>query len=138
MRVVLSALVLMAGLVDLIIVGSFLVTPHDSAELARAAHGLSIIRAHCTSFFSVAALAMIVGALWRNGDLLLVPTFIFIGALVERSVNFVAFGPYPEWQLPMALDVAHIALLLAARRAFRQASDDEAAALAARHRATPA
>ncbi|NMN05855.1 MULTISPECIES: hypothetical protein [unclassified Novosphingobium] len=135
MRVVLAALVLMAGLVDLIIVGSFLVTPHDSAELARAAHGLSIIRAHCTSFFSVAALAMIAGVLWRNGDLLLVPTFIFIGALVERLVNFVAFGPYPEWLLPMALDVAHIALLLAARRAFRQANEDEAAAPATPHRA---
>jgi hypothetical protein len=106
-----------------------LVTPHDSAELARAAHGLSIIRAHCTSFFSVAALAMIVGALWRNGDLLLVPTFIFIGALIERLVNVVAFGTYPNWLLPMVLDVAHIALLLAARRALRQGAEEPAAGM---------
>lgn len=137
MRPVLSALVLLAGLVDLIIVGSFLVTPHDSAELARAAHGLSIIRAHCTSFFSLAAVAMIVGALWRNGDLLLVPTFIFIGALIERLVNLVAFGTYPDWLLPMVLDVAHIALLLAARHAFRQPNEEEAAPAAPGH-ANPA
>lgn len=127
MRVVLAALVLLAGLVDLVIVASCLLTPHDSAELARAAHGLSIIRAHCTSFFSVAALAMIAGALWRNGDLLLVPTFIFIGALVERLVNLVAFGTYPNWLLPIVLDVAHIALLLATRRALRQGADEPAA-----------
>lgn len=133
MRVVLTALVLLAGLVDLVIVASCLVTPHDSAELARAAHGLSIIRAHCTSFFSVAALAMIAGALWRNGDLLLVPTFIFIGALVERLVNLVAFGTYPNWLLPMVLDVAHIALLLATRRALRQANEEEAILSAPHH-----
>lgn len=139
MRVVLTALVLLAGLVDLIIVGSSLLTPHDGAELARAAHGLSIIRAHCTSFFSVAAVAMIAGALWRNGDLLLVPTFIFIGALAERLVNLVAFGTYANWLLPMVLDVAHIALLLGARHAFRQADEDAVPAPApAPHRANMA
>jgi hypothetical protein len=125
MQRLLAALVLVAGVLDLIIVGSFWIAQPDGAELARAAQGLSIIRAHCTSFFSVAALAMIAGALWRNGDLLLVPTFIFIGALVERLVNVVAFGPYPQWLWPMALDIAHIALLLAARRAFRQTPEDE-------------
>jgi hypothetical protein len=125
MQRLLAALVLVAGVLDLIIVGSFWIAQPDGAELARAAQGLSIIRAHCTSFFSVAALAMIAGALWRNGDLLLVPTFIFIGALVERLVNVVAFGPYPQWLWPMALDIAHIALLLAARRAFRQTTEDE-------------
>lgn len=129
MRVVLSALVLLVGLADLIIVASCLVSPHDSAELARAAQGLSIIRSHCTSFFSVAALSMIAASIWKNGDLLLVPTFIFIGALVERTVNYVAFGPYPEWLLPMVLDAAHIALLLAARHAFRQPEEPMAEGL---------
>jgi len=118
MRQVLPKLVVAAGVIDLVIVASFLVSPHDGAQLARAAHGLSIIRAHCTSFFSVAALAMIAGAWWKNGDLLLVPTFIFIGALVERLVNYVAFGPAPNWVLPVVLDLAHVALLLATRRAL--------------------
>ncbi len=83
--------------------------------------------------------AMIAGALWRNGDLLLVPTFIFIGALAERLVNLVAFGTYANWLLPMVLDVTHIALLLGARHAFRQADEDAVPAPApAPHRANMA
>lgn len=128
MRQLLTALVLVAGLIDLLIVGSKLLTPHDPAQMAAAVHGLSIIRAHCTSFFSIAALSMIVGALWKNGDLLLVPTFIFIGAFVERLVNLVVFGFYPQWLLPMALDLVHVALLLAARRALAgEDAEDEPA-----------
>lgn len=119
-RSVLAVLVLVAGLADLVIVASWLITPHDGARLARAAHGLSIIRAHCTSFVSVAALFMIAGGLRKSGDLLWIPTFIFIGALAERLINFVVFGTYPEWLLPMALDTAHIALLISARRVWQR------------------
>jgi hypothetical protein len=43
-----------------------------------------------------------------------------IGALAERLINFVVFGTYPEWLLPMALDTAHIALLISARRVWQR------------------
>lgn len=128
MRIVLIALIFLAGMFDLFLAASFLFTPQDAAAtlgivpvglmggVQGAAMGISTIRADFTAFFGVAAFCMMWGAWRRNGDLLLVPALLFGVAFVGRAINVAVVGGYPGWPLPMGVEAFHVALLVAAWR----------------------
>jgi len=120
MRLILTALVFLAGLFDLFLAIGFLTDPVQQATgfgiAASGVGGISTIRADFTSFFGVAAFCMMWGAWRRNADLLLVPALLFGTSFVGRAINLAAVGAYPGWQLPMAVEAGHVLLMLAAWR----------------------
>jgi hypothetical protein len=126
MRLILTALIFLAGLFDLFMAGNFLFQPHEvAAGLGvgaldgagpAALPGLSTIRADFTAFFGVAAFCLMWGAWRRNGDLLLVPVLLFGTAFIGRAINIAVLGAYPGWWLPMAVEASHVVLALAAWR----------------------
>ena len=120
MRLVLTALIFLAGLLDLFLGVGFLIDPASSgaqlAVLPDGVAGLSTIRADFTAFFLVAAGCMMWGAWRRNGDLLLPPAALFGVAFVGRAIDLAINGAYPGWWMPMAVEAFHTILLLAAWR----------------------
>lgn len=132
MRLVLTALVFLAGLFDLFLAIGFLTGPEQAATgfgiAATGIGGISTIRADFTSFFGVAAFCMMWGAWRRNADLLLVPALLFGTSFVGRAIDLVASGAYSGWQLPMLVEAGHVVLLLAAWRMLPHHRLDEIAA----------
>jgi hypothetical protein len=120
MRLVLTALIVIAGLFDLFLGIGFFLQPVSSGATfflkPDGVAGMAVLRADMTSFFVVAAVWMIWGAWKRNGDLLLVPAALFGIALVGRAVSAAVDGTYPEFWLPMSVEAFHVVLLLAARQ----------------------
>lgn len=120
MRLILTALVFLAGLFDLFLAIGFLTGPEQAATgfgiAATGLGGVSTIRADFTSFFGMAAFCMMWGAWRRNADLMLVPALLFGTSFVGRAIDLVLTGPYPGWQVPMAVEAAHVVLMLAAWR----------------------
>jgi hypothetical protein len=120
MRLILTALIIIAGLFDLLLgVGFFLDPVNSGARFFLRPNGdagLAVLRADMTAFFVVAAVWMIWGAWKRNGDLLLVPAALFGIAFVGRLLSAVVDGTYPQFWLPMSVEAFHVALLLWARQ----------------------
>jgi len=122
MRLILTALIFLAGMFDLFMAGSFLLTPQTTASGAVfglapiGVAGLSTIRGDMTSFFGVGAVCMMWGAWRRNADLLLVPAMLFGTTLAGRAVNLAVIGAYPGWAAPMAVEAGHVVLALVAWR----------------------
>ncbi|WP_062345491.1 hypothetical protein [Novosphingobium sp. CCH12-A3] len=120
MRLILTALVFLAGLFDLFLAIGFLTGPEQAAMgfgiAATGVGGVSTIRADFTSFFGVAAFCMMWGAWRRNADLMLVPALLFGTSFVGRAIDLVVTGAYPGWQVPMAVEAAHVVLMVAAWR----------------------
>lgn len=120
MRLVLTALIVIAGLFDLMLGIGFLVQPESSGATFYLRPvgdgGLAVLRADMTAFFAVAGGWMIWGAWKRNGDLLLVPAALFGIAFAGRLLSVAVDGAYPQFWLPMCVEAAHVALLLAARQ----------------------
>ncbi len=120
MRLILTALVFLAGLFDLFLAISFLTGPEQAATgfgiAATGISGISTIRADFTSFFGVAAVCMMWGAWRRNADLLLVPALLFGVSFVGRAINLAVTGAYPGWPMPMTVEAGHVILMLAAWR----------------------
>ncbi len=122
MRLILTALIFLAGMFDLFMAVSFLLNPATTASggvfgiAPIGVAGLSTIRGDMTSFFGVGAVCMMVGAWRRNADLLLVPALLFGTTLAGRAVNLAVVGAYPGWVMPMAVEALHVALMLAAWR----------------------
>jgi len=120
MRFVLTALIFVIGLFDLLMAGSFLLTPLTAAQGLGVApwsgspEGVSTLRADFTSFFGVSGFAMLWGAWRRNADLLLVPLLLFAVTLSARALDLVVSGVYPGWAMPMAVEALEVVLLLAA------------------------
>ena len=131
MRLILTALVFLAGLFDLFLAIGFLTGPEQAATgfgiAATGLGGVSTIRADFTSFFGVAAFCMMWGAWRRNADLMLVPALRFGTSFVGRAIDLVLTGPYPGWQVPMAVEAAHVVLMLAAWRMLPHHRLDEIA-----------
>jgi len=117
MRLVLTALIFVIGLFDLLMAGSFLLTPLTVAQglgvVPVDLSGISTIRGDFTSFFGVAGFAMLWGAWRRNADLLLVPLLLFAVTLAGRAIDLVVTGPYPGWAMPMSVEAVEVVLLLA-------------------------
>ena len=120
MRLILTALIFLAGMFDLFLGLGFLLSPASSATTFNLSPigngGLAVLRADFTAFFGVAALCMMWGAWRRNGDLLLVPAALFGTALAGRAISLVTDGSYPGFGLPMAVEAFHVVLLIAAWR----------------------
>ncbi|WP_338467523.1 hypothetical protein RXV95_02875 [Novosphingobium sp. ZN18A2] len=120
MRLILTALVFLAGLFDLMIAATFLFDPQSGgAQLgvgALGALGTSTIRADFTSFFAIAAFCMMWGAWRRNADLLLVPALLFGASFTGRVIDLLISGPYPGFSAPMLIEAGHVVLMLAAWR----------------------
>lgn len=120
MRLVLTALIFLAGLLDLFLAIGFLTDPAgNGAQLGvmpNGTAGLSTMRADFTAFFLVAAGCMMWGAWRRNGDLLLVPAALFGTAITGRAINLAIHGAYPGFILPMAVEAFHVILLIVAWR----------------------
>lgn len=132
MRLILTALVFLAGLFSAFMAISFLTGPGQAAAglgvSSIGAAGVSTIRADFTSFFGVAAVCMMWGAWRRNADLLLVPALLYGTSFAVRAIDLVASGPYPGWPIPMAIEAAILALMLVAWRYLPHHRLDEIAA----------
>lgn len=122
MRFILIAVIFLLGLLDLFIGLSFLFDPQVTAASAGfsiepiTTTGIATIRADMTAFFCVSAVCMMWGA-WRgNADLLLVPAGLFGTAMVVRIASIVIDGPGPSYLMPIVVEAAHFAALLAAWR----------------------
>jgi hypothetical protein len=129
MRFVLTALIFLAGMLDLWLGAGFLFTPTTAAAgfglAPNGAMGLAVLRADFTAFFWVSAVCMMVGAWRRNGDLLLVPAMLFGVAFSGRLVSVFADGTVPGFWLPMTVEAFHVVLLLTARRLLPHHTVDE-------------
>jgi hypothetical protein len=120
MRLILTALVFLGGLLNLFMAISFLTDPEQAARglgvLSSGAAGVSTIRADFTSFFGVAGVCMMWGAWRRNADLLLVPALLFGTSFAGRLLDLGLSGSYPDWAMPMTYEAVHVLLMLAAWR----------------------
>ena len=120
MRLVLTALVYLSGLLCLFLAVGFLTDPATSAAglgiKVEGAAALSTVRADFTAFFGVTGALMLWGAWRRNGDLLLVPALIYGTAFTCRAIGLAIDGPYPDYIVPMAVEAFWTVLLFAAWR----------------------
>jgi hypothetical protein len=120
MRLILTALIFLAGMLDLFVGASFLFSPATTGPqfgLNPIGHeGLAVLRADFTAFFWVAAGCMFWGAWRRNADLLLVPAAIFGVAFAVRAVSLGIDGSYDAAPVKMGVEAFHIVLLIAAWR----------------------
>ena len=119
-RLILTALIFLFGLFDLMMGLNFLLNPQTTAAgfglAPTGTQGLSSIRADFTAFFGVVAICMMVGAWRRNADLLLVPAALMGTAVTVRALSLALDGTYPGWQVPMLVEILHVALLVTAWR----------------------
>ena len=120
MRMILTALIFLAGLFDLFMGLNFLIQPVTVAAgfglAPTGTAGLAVLRADFPAFFIVSALCMMLGAWRRNGDLLLVPAALFGAAFLGRTVSIFADGTAPGFWVSMAVEGFHVVLLVAAWR----------------------
>jgi hypothetical protein len=89
----------------------FFVAPTD-------VQGLATVRADFGAFFIGAALFALAGAWRTDARPLVVPLAFLALALAGRALSLVTDGVNPQALPPMAVEVAMIAVLLWARRAF--------------------
>lgn len=129
LRLILTALIFLAGMLDLYLGAGFLFTPTTAAAgfglAPTGTMGLAVLRADFTAFFWVSAVCMMVGAWHRNGDLLLVPAALFGVAFSGRLISVFADGTSPGFWLPMAVEAFHVVLLVTARRLLPHHSVEE-------------
>ncbi len=120
MRLLLTALIFLGGIMFLVLGIGFLVDPAASgADFGLASdgnQGLATMRADMTAFFVVAAVTMMVGAWRRNGDLLLVPAGLMALALTGRIVGVIVDGPWDGFWQPMLVEGVTVVVLLIASR----------------------
>lgn len=120
MRWILTVLIFLFGLFDLFMGLNFLFNPVATAAgfglEPTGTQGLSSLRADFTAFFCVVAVCMMLGAWRRNGDLLLVPAALMGTAVVVRLFSLSVDGSYAGWQVPMLVEILHVALLVSAWR----------------------
>ena len=120
MRLILTALVYLSGLLCLFLAVGFLTDPATSAAglgiKVEGAAALSTVRADFTAFFGVTGALMLWGAWRRNGDLLLVPALIYGTAFVCRALGLAIDGTYPGFIQPMAVEAFWTVLLFTAWR----------------------
>ena len=119
MRLFVTALVFLGGLLMAGLAISFLVDPVSAAanlgiETTRA-QGFSTLRGDLFGFFGIIGICMIWGAWKSKGDLLLVPAIIMVLVIIGRIVSAVQDGSYDGYLVPMAIEALIAALLLQAR-----------------------
>jgi hypothetical protein len=131
MRIVLIALIFLAGLFNLFLGFGFLFDPVGSGAnfflSPVGPAGLAVLRADLTAFFLVAGGCMLWGAWRRNGDLLLVPAALLSIAFTGRLVSALADGTAQGFWIPMAVEAAQVILLAIAWRVVPHHRIDEIA-----------
>lgn len=131
MRLVLTALVYLSGLLCVFLAIGFLIDPAGSAiqlgVRADSPAALSTIRADFTGLFGVTGVAMLLGAWRRNGDLLLGPAVFYSVAFTGRAIDLAVNGAYPGFVQPMAVEAFWTVLLIAAWRILPHHKLDEIA-----------
>lgn len=120
MRLILTAVIFLAGLFDLMIGIGFLLQPEVSgwsfSLVPQGPAGLAVLRGDFFAFFCIAAACMMWGAWRRNGDLLLVPAALFGLAFTGRLISVFVDGAVPGFAIPMAVELFHVVLMLVAWR----------------------
>lgn len=119
MRLVITALVFLAGLFFIMSGLSFLLQPQSVASSMGLAPdgivGLATLRADFFAFFGLLGVCMIWGAWKRRGDLLLLPAVAMIMAIVARLVSAGMDGMSPTFVSSAGIEAIIAALLLFAR-----------------------
>ena len=123
MHLILSAIILLLGIIDMVIGIGFFVNPSESGVRfgleSPGEMGLSAMRGDFTAFFLVSGGFMAAGAWKRRGDLLVPALALFAIAFTGRLVNLLVVGSYEGWWQPMAVEMTHIVVLALAIRAWR-------------------
>lgn len=119
MRLIITALVFLAGLFFIMSGLSFLLQPQSiGSSLGLAPNGttgLATLRADFFALFSLLGVSMIWGAWKRRGDLLLLPAMALILAVIARVVSVAMDGMSPTFVSSAAIEAVIAALLLFAR-----------------------
>lgn len=120
MRLILTALIFVLGLLFIVQGFNFLVLPAGAAPgfglSPNGALGLAVLRADFPAFFFVGGVTMIWGAWKRNGDLLLIPAALFGIAFFGRFVSMIVDGTEAGFWIPMAVEATTVILTLIGSR----------------------
>jgi len=123
MVLIVRALLMLAGLVFIVIGGSFLFYPLSQGSAfgldAVGAQGLSSLRGDFTAYFWVTGSTLVIGAWRRNGNVLLVPIALLGITFLVRALSLSLDGFYEGWAGPMAVEAITVVLALIGRRVFR-------------------
>lgn len=116
MRLIVTALLFVLGLLFLYIGVGFLLDPSvaggDFGLSPKGPQGLSSIRGDMTSLFWVTGICMIWGAWKRNGDPLVAAALLMGIVFAGRSVSLALDGTYEGWFMPMSVEALTVALCL--------------------------
>ncbi len=120
MRLVLTAVIFLGGMLFTYLGLSFLIQPEAAgADLGISAlsnSGIGAIRGDMTAFFMITGLAMLYGSWKRNGDVLLIPVFMLGCALLGRTITFFVNGGEDGFFAPMLVEALFtIATLIGSR-----------------------
>jgi hypothetical protein len=117
MRLILTALLFVGGLIFAFYGVSFLIAPGSIGPgfglKPAGAMGLATVRADMTAFFVVSGVCMMIGAWKRSGDVLLVPAALCGIALVGRVVSAFADGSYDGFWLTMLVEALVVTVSIA-------------------------
>lgn len=120
MRLFLTALIFLGGLMFVFIGADFLLRPEAAASgfgmEATTRTGLAAIRGDMTAFFAITGLSMLYGAWKRNGDILLIPAFMLGVALIGRLLTLVTHGSDDGFFAPMLVEAVFVILCLLGSR----------------------
>lgn len=108
-RLLLTAIILLAGIFYTIAGIGFLVDPVSSGASigvqSSTAAGLASLRAETSAYFLVAGICMIWGAWKRNGEILLAPAAMCAIAFIGRLLGAVVDGGYDALPFYLAIDL---------------------------------
>jgi len=120
MRLALTAIIFLGGLLFTFIGAGFLIQPEvQAADFGFAANtntGLGAIRGDMTAFFAITGLSMLYGAWKRNGDILLIPAFMLGCALLGRIITMFANGTDDGFFEPMVIEAVSVIICLLGSR----------------------
>ena len=120
MRLILTALIFLGGLMFVFIGADFLLRPEDAANgfgmAATTKTGLAAIRGDMTAFFAITGFSMLYGAWQRNGDILLIPAFMLGVALLGRLLTLLTHGSDDGFFMPMRVEAVFVILCLLGSR----------------------
>ncbi len=120
MRLVLTGIIFLGGLLFTFIAANFLIRPDvEGAAFGIAATtktGLAAIRGDMTAFFAITGLSMLYGAWKRNGDILLIPAFMLGCALLGRLITLVVNGSDEGFFMPMVVEAVFVVACLIGSR----------------------
>ena len=114
MRIAITALIFLAGMLNLALGISFLYDPGGMGlqfgVSPNGPLGFAVLRADFSAFFLVIGFCMLRGAWRRNGDLLLVPAALF--AFLGRALSALVSGTQPGFFEPMVVEALQFILLV--------------------------